>query len=205
MKLIFPSAIDGDLLKLVHMSNGFRMVDGAKPLQVGMSAKRRLASSVINANESKIVKVNGYVYRAGERVIEVVSPFLYRSRFVDYENTFETTEELDYGVPLESDAAAGVLQSKEWEGWEDETKPLLAGTSLIFRIQSQVPFKDKTFCRNASVSGDIFVRNQLKVLVKVGSADFQQDGSQGNPALAYLQRHGLLKASSHLCPTTATS
>jgi hypothetical protein len=35
MKSIFPGAIDGDLLKLVHLSNSFRTVEGAKPLQVG--------------------------------------------------------------------------------------------------------------------------------------------------------------------------
>ena len=35
MKSIFPSSIDGDLLKLVHLSNGFRMVDGAAPLRAG--------------------------------------------------------------------------------------------------------------------------------------------------------------------------
>lgn len=59
-----------------------------------------------------------------------------------------------------------------------------------FALQSQVSFKDKTAYRNVSVSGDIFVWNQLKVLVKVGSVDFQRDDSQGNPVLAYLQRHG---------------
>ena len=63
-------------------------------------------------------------------------------------------------------------------------------SSLIFHIQSQVSFKDKTVYRNVSVSSDIFVQNQLKVLVKVGCMDFQQDDSQGNPFLAYLQRHG---------------
>ena len=31
MKAIFPNSIDGDLLNLVHLSNGFRMVDGAPP------------------------------------------------------------------------------------------------------------------------------------------------------------------------------
>jgi fatty acid synthase subunit alpha len=73
----------------------------------------------------------------------------------------------------------------------DDMPPLLlAGTPLVFRIQSQVSFKDKTAYCNVSVSGDIFVRNQLKVLVKVGSVDFQQDDSQGNPVLAYLQRRG---------------
>ena len=40
------------------------------------------------------------------------------------------------------------------------------------------------------MSGDVFVKNQLKVLVKLGSVEFQQDDSQGNPVLAYLQRHG---------------
>ncbi|KAF9467993.1 fatty acid synthase [Collybia nuda] len=191
MKSIFPAVIDGDLLKLVHLSNGFRMVNGAKPLQAGdvCKAEARIVS-VTNANEGKIVKVKGQVYRDSQPVIEVVSAFLYRGRFVDYENTFETTEEPDYIVPLETDAAVGVLQSKEWFGWDDASKPLLAGTSLIFRIQAQVSFKDRTSYRNVSVSGSIFVRNQLKVLVKVGTVDFQQDDSQGNPVLAYIQRHG---------------
>ena len=34
-KPIFPRTIDGDLLKLVHLSNGFRMVPGASPLKKG--------------------------------------------------------------------------------------------------------------------------------------------------------------------------
>lgn len=34
---IFPAAIGVDLLKLVHLSNAFRMVDGAKPLQIETS------------------------------------------------------------------------------------------------------------------------------------------------------------------------
>ncbi|KAF9007571.1 fatty acid synthase [Cyathus striatus] len=183
IKSIFPASIDGDLLKLVHLSNGFKMVEDARPLQVDDVCKAEAKIvSVTNATEGKIVKVKGYVYREGAPVIEVVSAFLYRGTFTDYENTFDTTEEPDYLV--------GVLQSKEWFEWENESTPLLAGTSLIFRIRSQVSFKDKTALKNVSVSGDVFVRNQLKVLVKVGSIDFQQDDAQGNPVLAYLQRHG---------------
>jgi fatty acid synthase subunit beta len=187
MKSIFPAAIDGDLLKLVHLSNSFRMMEGAKPLQVGDICRPEARMvSVTNSSEGKIVKVKGHCYRNNLPVIEVVPSFLYRGRFVDYENTFDTTEEPDYLVHLESDADVGVLQSKEWFEWDDMSSSLLAGTSLIFCIQSKISFKDKT----ASVSSDIFVRNQLKVLVKVGSVDFQRDDSQGNPVLAYLQRHG---------------
>jgi fatty acid synthase subunit beta len=191
MKSIFPAAIDGDLLKLVHLSNSFRMMEGAKPLQVGDICRPEVRIvSVTNSSEGKIVKVKGHCYRNNQPVIEVVSSFLYRGRFVDYENTFDTTEEPDYLVHLESDADVGVLQSNEWFEWDDMSSSLLAGTSLIFCIQSQVSFKDKTAYHNVSVSGDIFVRNQVKVLVKVGSVDFQRDDSQGNPVLAYLQRHG---------------
>ncbi|KAJ7158521.1 fatty acid synthase [Mycena filopes] len=168
MKSIFPSSIDGDLLKLVHLSNGFRMVDGAKPLQVGDVCKAEAnIVSVTNTDPGKVVKVKGHVFRAGKPVIEVISAFLYRGRFADYENTFETTEEPDYVVTLASDAAVGVLQSKEWFEWIDESKPLLAGTSLIFRVKSQVSFKDKTSYREVTVTGEIFVRNQLKALVKM--------------------------------------
>jgi fatty acid synthase subunit alpha, fungi type len=192
MKSIFPSAIDGDLLRLVHLSNGFRIDKGAKPLQAGdvCKAEARIVS-VVNSNEGKVVKVKGYVYSKGQRVIEVVSSFLYRGRFTDYENTFESTEEPDYVVKLENAAAVGVLQSKEWFEWDDESRPLAAGASLIFRVQSLVTFKDKSTYRNIAVTGGVYVRNQLKVDVKVGTIDFNQDDCLGNPVVAYLQRHGV--------------
>jgi fatty acid synthase subunit alpha, fungi type len=54
--------------------------------------------SVTNSSEGKIVEVK-----------------VHRDRFVDYENTFDTTEEPDYLVHLETDADVGVLQSKDSE------------------------------------------------------------------------------------------
>ena len=106
IKSIFPAAIDGDLLKLVHLSNGFRMVEGAKPLQVGdVCNAEAYIVSVTNSDAGKIVKVKGHVYRASKPVIEVVSAFLYRGHFTDYKNTFETTEEPNY-------QCFGVLQSE---------------------------------------------------------------------------------------------
>lgn len=192
MKSIFPSTIDGDLLKLVHLSNGFRMIDGARPLHVGDVCKAEAnIVSVTNTPPGKVVKVKGYVYRGEEQVIEVVSAFLYRGRFIDYENTFETIDEPEYIVDIKDDAAVGVLQSKEWFEWDDESKPLEAGTSLVFRVSSEVTFKDMSSYREVSVSGDIFVRNQLKEYIKVGSVDFQQEDCQGNPVVAYIQRHGV--------------
>ncbi|THV07258.1 fatty acid synthase [Dendrothele bispora CBS 962.96] len=191
IKAIFPTAIDGDLLKLVHLSNSFRMMKGSRPLQVGdVCRSEGKIVSVVNGSAGKVVKVRGHVIRENVKVVEVVSAFLYRGDFTDFENTFETTQEPDYVVDLPTDATVGVLLSKEWFDWDDESKPLTAGTSLIFRIESSVSFKDRTSFRDVTVTGDIFVRDQLKNLVKVGSIDFQQVDSHGNPVLAYLQRHG---------------
>jgi fatty acid synthase subunit beta len=90
MKAILPSQIDGDLLRLVHLSNSFQVGDVCK-------AEARI-SSITNTNEGKIMNAKGHVCRGGQQVIEVESAFLYRGRFSDYENTFETTEEPDYSV-----------------------------------------------------------------------------------------------------------
>jgi fatty acid synthase subunit alpha len=97
MKSIFLSVINGDLLKLAHLSNGFRTVEGAGPLQVGdvCRAEARIAS-VTKTDAGKVVNIKGHVYREDKPVIGVVSSFLYRGRFTDYENTFETTEEPEY-------------------------------------------------------------------------------------------------------------
>src|SRR6266568_8101567 len=109
MKSIFPATIDGNLLCLVHLSNGFRMVDGATPGDVCKSEARIV--SVVNSNEGKVVKVKGHVYRHGQQVIEVVSSFLGGFKSVVVIDKAATIEEPDYPVPLESDAAVGVLRS----------------------------------------------------------------------------------------------
>jgi fatty acid synthase subunit alpha, fungi type len=191
MKAIFPQSIDGDLLKLVHLTNGFRLVGVARPLKVGdvCKAEARIVS-VTNTDAGKAVKVKGFVTRDSQPIIEVVSSFLYRGKFEDYKNTFELLEEPDYLVEITSDAAVGVLKSKEWFDWHDETKPLQPGTTLVFRVKSEVTYRNKTCYKSVSVSGDIFVRDQIKRLVKVGSVDFVHDDSRGNPVVEYLHRHG---------------
>jgi fatty acid synthase subunit beta len=130
------------------------------------------------------------VYRDEEPVIEATSSFLYRGRFSGYANTFELIEESDYLVQLESSVDVGVLQSKEWFHWEDPTNPLLPGTSLIFKTTSELTYKDKNSFSAISVTGGVYVKNQLKVLKKVAAVDSQVKDANGNIVLGYLQRHG---------------
>jgi fatty acid synthase subunit alpha len=191
MKAIFPKEIDGDLLKLVHLSNGFRMVEGATPLKAGdvCIAKARIAS-VVNTDAGKAVKVRGFITRAGKRVIEVTSSFLYRGRFGDFNSTFELAEEPEYLVHLPTDVSVGVLKSKEWFEWADESKPLEAGAKLIFKVHSETTHKSKNVISSLAVGGNVYIRDQLKRLIKVGSIEYEQEDVHGNPVVAYLQRHG---------------
>jgi len=191
MKAIFPDAIDGDLLKLVHLSNGFRMVDGAAPLAVGdkCSAEARVVS-VVNSDSGKTVKVKGYVVRDGKPVVEVTSAFLYRGRFTDYQNTFEITDEADYEVTLDTDLKVGVLNAKDWFQWDDDSVPLEKGMTLTFSVKSEVHYQDKTTFRKASVQGAAFIRDRTKALVQVATVNYEGGQSIGNPVVEYLKRQG---------------
>ncbi|QRW18188.1 fatty acid synthase subunit beta [Rhizoctonia solani] len=175
MRSIFPKAVDGDLLKLVHLSNGFKMVEGATPLLVGdvCKAEARIAS-VINSDSGKTVKVTGFVLREGKPVIEVSSSFLYRGTFTDYQNTFEIVEEPEYVVKIDSAVDVGVLSSKEWFEWDNDSEPLKPGTTLIFKVKSEYKYKAK-----ATYSS-----------VAVATISYSTGHAHGNLVLSYLSRHG---------------
>jgi len=178
-------------LKLVHLSNEFKLVPGATPLLAGDVCKSEAhISSVVNTDAGKAVKVTGHVKRDGKPIIEVTSSFLYRGRFTDYAQTFNVVTEDDHLVEVETHADVAVLQTKEWFQWDNDTKPLQAGTKLIFRLVSDVVHHDKSSYESITVKGHAFVRNQLKELIQVATIDFSAGRSFGNPVTAYLQRHG---------------
>lgn len=191
MKTIFPEAIDGDLINLVHLSNGFRFIEGVAPLKAGdVCTTEARVTSVTNSDSGKTVKVKGYVLRDGEAVIEVNSAFLYRGKFTDYENTFETIEEPDYVVKLDKPTSVGVLQSKPWFEWDDDSVPLDIGTELTFKVKTKLTFKDKSTYQAVKVTGAAFIRSQTKQLVQVATVDYEAHNSKGNPVVEYLKRHG---------------
>jgi fatty acid synthase subunit alpha len=101
MKAIFPSVIDEDLLKLVHLSNGFKMILGSRPLKAGdVCGTEARVIAVVNGDSGMTVRVSGHVLCEGNAVMEVQSAFFFRGRFTDYDNTFETIGEPDYTVEL---------------------------------------------------------------------------------------------------------
>ena len=189
-KPIFPRSIDGDLLKLVHMSNGFRMMPGAEPLKQGDVVNTTAQiNAVINRDSGKLVEVSGTIKRKGKPVMVVTTQFLYRGAYSDFDNTFERKDETPMQLHLGSSKDVAVLQSKEWFNMEEPNISLLNQT-LTFRLQTLVHFKSKTVFSSVETIGEVLLELPTKEIIQVASVDYQAGVSHGNPVIDYLQRYG---------------
>jgi len=189
-KPIFPKAIDGDLLKLVHLSNSFRMLPGAEPLKKGDVVNTTAQiNAVLNQDSGKMVEVCGTITRDGHPVMEVTSQFLYRGVYEDYENTFQRTTEKTMNVHLATSRDVAVLRSKEWFQLEADNVDL-ADKTLTFRLQSFVRYKNKTVFSSIETMGQVLLELPSKEIIQIASVEYDAGVSYGNPVLDYLQRYG---------------
>ncbi|CAK7910767.1 fatty acid synthase subunit beta [[Candida] anglica] len=189
MKSIFPKSVDGDLLKLVHLSNGYKMNVGVEPLKKGdkVSSKASI-KSVLNQPSGKLVEVIGTIYREDEAVLEVTSQFLYRGDYVDFENTFMKTTETPVQVHLKSAKDLAILRSKEWFHLEREID--LLDQTLTFRCESTYKFKSANVYSSIETTGEVFVELPTKEVIQIGSIEYEAGKSFGNPVTDYLSRNG---------------
>ena len=75
-------------------------------------------------------------------------------------------------------SAVGDLKCKVWFDWDDDAKLLLPGTKLIFRVQTEIPHKNKTM-------HSFFSEFRRQGLCS-RSAHYTSGVSVGNPVTAYL-------------------
>lgn len=189
-KPIFPRTIDGDLLKLVHLSNGFKMIPGAQPLKVGdVLDTTAQINAVINQESGKMVEVCGTIKREGKPIMQVTSQFLYRGAYSDFENTFQRKDEVPMQVHLATSRDVAILRSKEWFRM-DESEIELLGQTLTFRLQSLIRFKNQTVFSNVQTIGQVLLELPTKEVIQVASVDYEAGVSHGNPVIDYLQRNG---------------
>ena len=94
-----------------------------------------------------------------------------------------------------TNASIDVLLSKEWFELRDQSKPLTAGTSLVFCFKSKITFKSKVSYHSIAVCGKI---------KRVDYVDFEQEDCHRNPVGTHVQRYELPKALSSIFPTMDT-
>lgn len=192
-KPIFPRKIDGDLLKLVHLSNAFRMMPGAEPLKKGdVVHTTAQINAVINQDSGKMVEVCGTIFRDGEAVMEVTSQFLYRGKYTDFENTFQRKVETPVQVHLATTKDVAVLRSKQWFLTDDLPQDIeLLGKTLTFKLQTLVKYKNKNVFSSVETRGSALLELPTKEIIQVASVDYEAGASHGNPVIDYLDRHGV--------------
>ncbi|CAL9729237.1 fatty acid synthase subunit beta [Monosporozyma unispora] len=190
IKAIFPETVDGDLLKLVHLSNGYKMIPGASPLKEGdVISTSAVIKSVVNQPNGKVVEVIGTLSRKGKPVMEVVSSFFYRGTYSDFQNTFQKVTEPVYQMHVKSAKDIAVLRSKEWFQLDDEDIDLL-GKTLTFETETEVTFKDASVFSSVQCSGPIRLELPTKENVEIGVVDYSAAESYGNPVIDFLKRNG---------------
>ncbi|ODQ66250.1 S-acyl fatty acid synthase thioesterase [Nadsonia fulvescens var. elongata DSM 6958] len=193
MKAIFPKTIDGDLLKLVHLSNGFKMLPGAAPLKMGDVVNTTAeVRSVINQTNGKTVEVCGTITRAGVPVMEVTSQFFFRGEYRDFENTFQIKDEAPMQMSLETPKDVAVLLSKEWFHYDGEgdAETELLGKTLTFRLKSHITFLNTTAFGSVVTTGSVLLDLPTKEIRQVASVNYEAGRSFGNPVIDYLERNG---------------
>jgi fatty acid synthase subunit beta len=189
-KPIFPRAIDGDLLKLVHLSNGFRMIPGAEPLKKGdVLDTTAQINAVINQESGKMVEVCGTITRDGEPVMEVTSQFLYRGAYDDFENTFQRKNEKLMQLHLATSKDVAILRSKEWFNFEEPDIDLLNKT-LMFKLETYLRYKNKTAFSQIETIGEVLLELPTKEVITIATVNYQSGTAYGNPVLDYLERNG---------------
>ncbi|KAJ2143604.1 fatty acid synthase alpha subunit Lsd1, partial [Coemansia sp. RSA 678] len=191
-KSILPKIVDGDVLNLVHMSNGFRMIDGAEPLKAGdvVESRARIVE-VTNEETGKRSRIRGHVYRDGKPVVEVTTSFFYRGAFSDFAKTFRNVDEQPARVTLETSLDVAVLKSKEWfVPLEATSHELLPGAILEFRMASEYRFKSRTTYSGIRTHGRVMMQVSTKEYVHIADVEYECGESVGNPVVEYLKRRG---------------
>lgn len=192
MKLVFHKRIDGDLLKLVHLLNLFRVK--SLPFKIGETAGcKSEVTSVINRPTGKEVKVVGTLFRVnpdgteGEAVMEVESAFFYRGIYLDFENTFEKTVQTPVKVELKLPKDVAVLRLKQWADLQDVE---LLGETLTFECETETEFKNESVFLHVRTKGRILLELPTKEIRQVGTVDYSAAELFGNPVTDYLRRNG---------------
>ncbi|KAF2472680.1 beta subunit of fatty acid synthase [Lindgomyces ingoldianus] len=181
----------GDLLNLVHLSNGFHVTPGVRPLAEGdvVETRSRVTAVVIQAS-GKMVEVTAHILREGQIVMEIRSQFLIRGNYTDHACCFRIAEAAPVELQIKSASQLQVLLAKDWLQLDESCVEMLhVGAKLIFKLQTH------QLSDEISVSGHVEALISLGEGVQVATVRHVGALAKGNPILSYLKRHGQLEQS----------
>ncbi len=189
VKPLFLTLFDVDMLKLVHLSNSFRLVGGE--LREGDEVDSvSQVTSITNQGSGKMVEVTCSVRKNGIAAIEIITRFLFRGSYTDDENTFQRTTETPISLSIPSLEALTVLRTRKWlrlDGMEDSD---LVGKTLEVCLETTSRTQKSRALSNIKVTGAVYLKRPELEPLQVGTVSYESSNMTGNPVLGYLERHG---------------
>jgi fatty acid synthase subunit beta, fungi type len=197
MKAIFPRVIDGEFLKLVHLSNKFQVIGNSAPL----SSRDRIESSaeilsIMNRDSGRVVEVGAVIKRESVPILELVSQFLFRGTYDSFDKCFQKKVEEPMQVRLASSVDVAVLKSKPWIHFDDPDIDL-EGQGLIFQLQTLIRYDGATTYRSVETFGIVLIQLPNREHMQIARVQYKAGLSSNLPVMEYLQRHGTLVTETH--------
>ncbi|KAL2913765.1 fatty acid synthase alpha subunit Lsd1 [Polyrhizophydium stewartii] len=209
-----PKEIDGDLLRLVHLSNEFRMLDRSAMIEAGdcIYTEARI-QSVLISDSGKTVEVKGVLHKMpagadgealpadaaakGTPIVEITSRFLYRGKFTDFHNSFSKTTEKPVRLEIASSKDVAVLRSKPWIEWHaaaaadapEATQLLKPHATLLFQLETVARFKNAKVYSRLECTGAVLLQTTRET-VEIGRVKYAATDCHGHVVMEFLNRNG---------------
>jgi fatty acid synthase subunit beta len=190
MQPLLNQGINGDLLRLVHLSNQFQYATSARTLQIGdVVQATSYITGVYIQDSGKVVEISATIDREGQHMMTIVSKFLFQGAYSDIENTFKTVDEPGFSMEVNSKKEEALLRDREWFVLENNAI-ILRGKRLHFQAQTKVTYRTKTVFSSLRIMGDICEELPNGSLERIGTILFAAEACTGNPVMDFLRRHG---------------
>ncbi|EIT75554.1 enoyl reductase domain of FAS1 [Aspergillus oryzae 100-8] len=190
MEPLFVAELQGDLLRLVHLSNSIRYTPGAAPLEVNDVVTTKSQVRAVTIKETgKTISVEAQIFRSKTLVATVTSEFFIKGSFSDYETTFSHQDEAATELKVQSAIDEALLRDREWFLLDDPTQSLIDKT-LVFRLHTVTRWKDQSTFTSLKTTGSIYTKHWNGTEQKVGTVASEVVECHGNPVIDFLQRKG---------------
>ncbi|ORZ29457.1 hypothetical protein BCR44DRAFT_32907 [Catenaria anguillulae PL171] len=195
---LFSGLVDGDLLKLVHLNNFFKVLVRGSLVYAGDQIQTDAeVVSMTNTPTGKKITVKGVLSRVleskTEALVEVTSSLFVRGAFDDYHRPFNNIEEEPVKLTLRRPQDLAVLKSREYIQFNEQTPaPIVVGTTLVFRLKTHVEYQSSAMIASEHTTGVIEQVHKEQVHT-VSAVDFACDHPQAiqvSPVVTMLQRLG---------------
>ncbi|KAJ2879371.1 fatty acid synthase alpha subunit Lsd1, partial [Coemansia aciculifera] len=190
-RMLSSTAVTNDLLKILHLYNKYRIVDGAPVLRVGDNVSSELVvGGLVNTPIGRKVSLFAKICYRNQSIAIMESAFLYQDDFIDIDKTFKHAENQQFIIRLATTEEVAALEAKEWFIYcEDASARVSPGSDIEFRLDSKYRFMSESIYSHILTTGCAFIKALSGRLVHIADVYFECGPSAKNPVVEYLRRH----------------